>query len=69
MQFSVGVVQDVSARHGAERTLRRRVAKFFAAFDAVRAPMTQTDPASGRFERANRRFCELTGYAESGCAS
>ena len=65
MQFSVGVVQDVSARHDAERALRRRVAKFFAAFDAAQVPMTQTDPATGRLERANAAFCELTGFAES----
>ena len=65
MRFCVGVVQDVSARHEAERALRRRVAKFFAAFDAAQVPMTQTDPATGRFERANPPFCELTGYTES----
>ena len=65
IEFSVGVLQDVSARHDAERALRRRVAKFFAAFDAVQAPMTQNDPATGRFERVNPPFCELTGFTES----
>ena len=64
MQFSVGVVQDVTGRHDAERALRRRVAKFFAAFDAAQVPMTQTDPTSGRFERANAPFCELVGFTE-----
>ena len=64
MLFSVGVVQDVSARRSAERTLRRRVATFFASFDAAPAPMLQSDPETGRFLRVNQRFCELTGYAE-----
>src|SRR5688572_10425353 len=64
VRFSVGVLQDVSARHDAERALRRRVAQFFAAFDAAQAPMTQNDPETGRFERANRPFCELTGFTE-----
>jgi len=64
-RYSVGVVQDVSARREAERALRRRVADFFAAFDAVHAPMAQSDPTSGRFYRVNPPFCELTGYSDS----
>jgi PAS domain S-box-containing protein len=64
MSFSVGVVQDISARRDAERALRRRVANFFAAFDAAQVPMTQSDPATGRFERANPPFCELIGFTD-----
>jgi two-component system, chemotaxis family, CheB/CheR fusion protein len=62
--YTVVVAKDVTALRGAERALRKRVGNFFRAFDAVPAPMLQTDPDTGRVLRANRRFQELTGYAE-----
>jgi PAS domain S-box-containing protein len=65
LRLSVAVVQDVTARRSAERTLHRRAVDFFAAFDVARAPLAQTDPDTGRFLRANAPFCELTGYTES----
>jgi len=64
LEFSVAVVQDVTARRSAERSLQRRSVEFSAAFDVAQAPLAQTDAATGRFLRVNARFCELTGYAE-----
>jgi PAS domain S-box-containing protein len=62
--YTVVVAKDVSALRSAERALRKRVGNFFRAFDAAPAPMSQTDPETGRFLRVNQPFCELTGYAE-----
>lgn len=47
---------DVSARRSAEEQFR-------LFFESAAAGHYAIDPASGRFLRANARFCELTGYA------
>ncbi|MFS8609445.1 MAG: PAS domain S-box protein, partial [Gammaproteobacteria bacterium] len=46
------------------RALREREREYRDLFELSAVGVAQTDPASGRFVRANRRLCELTGYSE-----
>ena len=46
------------------RELRKREREYRDLFELSAVGVAQSDPESGRFVRANRRFCELTGYSE-----
>src|SRR5690606_7967716 len=47
------------------RELRQREREYRDLFELSAVGVAQSDPATGRFVRANRRFCELTGYPEN----
>jgi len=46
------------------RALRDSERDFRGLFELSAVGVAQSDPATGRFVRANRRFCEITGYSE-----
>lgn len=60
-----GVVVDVTARRRAEAALRDREAALRAIFEGTLVGMAEADPATLRFIRVNRRFCEMVGFAEA----
>ena len=49
------LVQQIVARREAER-------EYGLTFDMTSRGMAQTEPETGRFIRANSRFCQITGY-------
>jgi PAS domain S-box-containing protein len=55
-----GVVQDVTARVEAEKTLRRSRAELSAIFEQATVGIAETDLA-GRFVRVNDRYCAIVG--------
>lgn len=58
------LVHDVTARKEAELARLEREAEFRTMFDLAGAGTAQADPATGRFIRVNRKFCEITGFSE-----
>jgi PAS domain S-box-containing protein len=58
------LAQDITERKKAEELLQRSEAEFRGMFELSGVGMAEADPATGRFLRANRTFCEITGYAE-----
>jgi PAS domain S-box-containing protein len=54
--------QEITGIEGSEG-LRER--EFRAAFEMAAVGMAQADPHSGELLRVNRKFCEITGYAEA----
>ncbi|MDB5173103.1 MAG: putative Response regulator/sensory box histidine kinase, partial [Phycisphaerales bacterium] len=57
------VSTDVTARKQAEETLRISEEQYRASFELAAVGQVHTEPASGRFLRVNRRFCEMVGYS------
>jgi len=47
------------------RALRESERDFRGLFELSTVGVAQSDPATGRFLRANQRFCEITGYSEA----
>ena len=56
-------IQDVTDRHRAEDALRESEARFRGAWEASANGMSLVS-VTGTFLMANRRLCEMTGYAE-----
>lgn len=57
--------RDLTVRKQAEGALRQSEEQFRAAFENSSIGMCQAEPATGRFLRVNRRFCEMAGYDEA----
>jgi PAS domain S-box-containing protein len=57
-------VRDITERKKAAEALAASEAEFRAMFEQSAAGATEADPATGRFVRVNRRFCEIMGYGE-----
>jgi PAS domain S-box-containing protein len=53
----------ITARKQAEEALRERQDEFRALFESATVGMAQTDLVSGKFLRANDKFCQITGYS------
>ena len=58
------MAQDVTERKLAEESMQRSEAEFRGMFELSGVGMAEADPATGRFLRVNRKFCDITGYAE-----
>jgi len=52
-------------RARAEQALRASEAEFRALFELSTMGVAEADPRTGRFLRANQRFCEITGRSEA----
>ena len=61
----LGTALDITDRKLAEDALRRSEAEYRGMFDQTAVGVVQVEPATGRFLRVNRRFCEITGYDEA----
>ncbi len=61
----VGVIlvfHDVTEKRRTERALRESEESFRTSFELAAVGKAQVDPATGRFLRVNRKFCDITGY-------
>ena len=56
------LAEDITQVKQAERSLRESEARFRAMFELASVGMAQADPLTGRWQRVNRKFCEITGY-------
>lgn len=57
--------EEITALCAAEAALRDRDESYRAFFDLTAVGAGEVDVATGRYLRANRRFCELVGYSEA----
>jgi len=57
--------RDITDRKRAEEALRQSEEEFRVSFEASAIGKGQADPATGRFVRVNRTFCEMTGYSQT----
>ncbi len=60
--FWQGVMYDITERKHSEEALRESEEDYRAMFELAGAGTVKADPATGRFLRANRKMCEITGY-------
>ncbi len=60
---AVLVFRDITGRKQADDRLRSSEAEFRAIFELSPVGKAQISAASGRFQRVNTKFCELTGYS------
>ena len=61
-KYNIAFVRDISERKQAEQALKEKEALFSSVFDLSPAPMTITDPDSGRFLDVNDRWLKISGY-------
>ena len=61
---TVAVIIDITDRKQTEAAFRESEAQFRASFELAAVGQAQVNPATGRFERINRKFCEISGYSE-----
>jgi two-component system, cell cycle sensor histidine kinase and response regulator CckA len=59
----VGTYSDISERKRAEEALQQSEAQFRAMFELASIGMTQAEPHTGRWLRANQKMCTITGYS------
>jgi two-component system, LuxR family, sensor kinase FixL len=59
----MGVTYDISERKRMEAAARLNEQEFRTMFDLSAVGMAQVDPATGRFLRANAKYCDVTGYS------
>jgi PAS domain S-box-containing protein len=60
----VGLLQDITERKQAEEALRLREREFREMFELAGTGKSQVDPATLKFRRANKKFCEMLQYSE-----
>src|SRR5262249_16624511 len=56
--------REIEARRRAEDALRASEQDFREIFELSVGGLAQADVKTGRFDRVNRKLCELTGYSE-----
>jgi PAS domain S-box-containing protein len=61
----VGIHIDINDRKLADEALKDRENEFRSMFELAAVGNAQVDPKTGRFLRVNKKFCDLTGYAET----
>src|SRR5262247_3126989 len=60
----VGSCPDVTEMKIAQQALRESEEQFRTSFELAAVGQAQVNPTTGRFERINRKFCEIVGYSE-----
>src|SRR5262245_39857818 len=60
----VGSSPDVTEMKIAKQALRESEEQFRTSFELAAVGQAQVNPITGRFERINRKFCEIVGYSE-----
>ena len=63
-RYSLVQVFDITAMFNRERYIKAREQEFRALFELAASGNARIDFHGGRFLRANRKLCELTGYTE-----
>ncbi len=58
----LAVIHDITGRKQLEQGVRESELEFRSMFELSVAGMAQVDPETGRFVRANKKFCDITGY-------
>jgi two-component system sensor kinase FixL len=59
----MGITFDITAKKNLEEAARLHEAEFRTMFDLSAVGIAQVDPSTGRFLRANAKYCEITGYS------
>ena len=62
---AVNLFTDISARKQAEDALRDAERRYRAIFEQAGVGVAQIDSRTGRFERVNRKYCEIVGRTEA----
>jgi PAS domain S-box-containing protein len=62
--YEICILEDVEARKQAEEALRASEARFRAIYEQAAVGIYQID-LSGKFVKANQRFCSFVGYTEA----
>jgi len=57
------VLFDLKTRSRSAKALRASEEEFRTFFENTAVGATQVDPTTGRYLRANKRFCQITGYS------
>ncbi len=58
----LAVIHDITERKQLEQGAQESDQEFRSMFELSVAGMGQVDPETGRFVRANKKFCDITGY-------
>ena len=59
-----GLIEDITARKQAVEALRESEMRLRALYDQAPLGIAIIDSISGRFEKVNQKYCEITGYSK-----
>ena len=61
--YHIAIVEDITERKRAEQELRESERRFRTIVDQAAVGVALMETATGRFERINKKFCDMIGYS------